>query len=144
MKNHNKFWIIFSLIIVFVIGVTSGFIFENKFSHKSVEKRQIERRPVHFPTMKTMSEELSLTATQQKKIKEIFEKNDESLRILRNQIHKRLFSIRSQLIKEIKVVLNGEQIKKFDAMIEEYSSKKREEELKQRKRHPKKEKGGRK
>lgn len=139
MKNHTKFWIVFTLIIVFVVGVVGGIFLERFILNKKTERDTRSRRHVRFPSLETMAQELDLTAEQQEKIREIFKKNEESFKGLRRQIHESLSSMRTQLKDEIKSVLNEEQDRKFEIMIEKYLSQRRNEQEK-RKKYPKKSK----
>jgi phosphosulfolactate synthase (CoM biosynthesis protein A) len=134
MKNHYRFWIVFSLIIVLAIGVTGGILFERHVLDKKPKKYTKSSRRVHFPTLETMAQELNLTFEQQEKIREIFKNNEESFKKLRSQIHERLSSMRTQLKDEIKSVLNEEQNRKFETMIEKYIAE-RKKEMKKRKKY---------
>ncbi len=129
MKNYNKFWIVFSLIVVFAAGFIGGILFEKHLIDKKVEKRVKRRSSVRFPSLEMMAQELSLTPQQQEQIREIFKNNEERFKNLRKNIDEHLSSIRSQLKNEIKNVLTAEQVVEFEAMIEKYISK--------RKKHPK-------
>jgi len=135
MKNYNKFWIVFSLIVVFAAGFIGGILFEKHLIDKKVEKRVKRRSSVRFPSLEMMAQELSLTPQQQEQIREIFKNNEERFKNLRKNIDDRLSSIRSQLKNEIKNVLNDEQVLKFEAMIEKYISQ-RKKEVEKRKEHP--------
>jgi phosphosulfolactate synthase (CoM biosynthesis protein A) len=137
MKNHYKFWIVFSLIIVFVAGVVGGIFFERCILDKKTEKYTRSRRHVRFPSLENMAQELELTIEQQEKIREIFKKNEESFKKLRSQIHESLSSMRTQLKDEIKAVLNEDQNRKFEAMIEKYLAQ-RKKEMEKRKKHSQK------
>ena len=135
MKNYNKFWIVFSLIVVFAAGFIGGILFEKHLIDKKVEKRVKRRSSVRFPSLEMMAKELSLTPDQEEKIREIFKNNEERFKTLRKNIDERLSSIRSQLKNEIKNVLTDEQVLKFEAMIEKYISQ-RKKEMEKRKKHP--------
>ncbi len=137
MKNHYKFWIAFSLILVFAAGVLGGILFEQNILDKKTKKITRKRAPVRFPSLEMMAEELNLTEDQQEQIREIFNNNEERFKIMRSQIHERFSSIRSQLKSEIKNVLTEEQNIKFEAMIEKYLSQRRKEQ-EERKKHSKK------
>lgn len=137
MKNHYKFWIVFSLIIVFAAGVIGGILFEQNILDKKTKKITRKRAPVRFPSIEMMAEELNLTEDQQKQIREVFNNNEERFKIMRSQIYERFSSIRSQLKSEIKNVLTEEQNIKFEAMIEKYLSQ-RKKEQEERKKHSKK------
>jgi phosphosulfolactate synthase (CoM biosynthesis protein A) len=134
MKNYNKFWIVFSLIVVFAAGFMGGILFEKYLIDKKVEKRVKRRSSVRFPSLEIMAKELSLTPEQQDQIREIFKNNEERFKNLRKNIDERLSSIRTQLKNEIKDVLTDEQVLKFEAMIEKYISQ-RKKEAEKRKKH---------
>jgi hypothetical protein len=134
MKNYNKFWIVFSLIVVFAAGFIGGILFEKHLIDKKVEKKVKRRSSVRFPSLETMAKELSLTSEQEEQIREIFKNNEERFKNLRSDIDERLLSIRSQLKNEIKNVLADEQNFKFEAMIEKYISQ-RKKEMEKRKKH---------
>ncbi len=136
MKNHNKFWIVFSLIVVFAAGFMGGILFEKNLIDKKAEKRVKKGSSVRFPSLEIMAQELSLTSEQEEQIREIFKNNEERFKNLRKNIDDRLSSIRAQLKKEIKNVLSDEQVLKFEAMIEKYISQ-RKKETEKRKKHPK-------
>lgn len=127
MKNHYKIWIIFSLIIVFTAGITGGILLDRYMMNKKPERETRKRTSIHFPTLTTMAEELNLTASQQEQIRSFFENNEESFKNLRGHIRERLTSMRTQLITDIKSVLNAEQSNKFDAMIEKYLTQRKNE-----------------
>jgi phosphosulfolactate synthase (CoM biosynthesis protein A) len=133
MKNHTKLWIVFSLIIVFAVGVVGGIFFERFVLDKKTERYTRSRRHVRFPSLETMAQELDLSAEQQEKIREIFKKNEESFKSLRSQIHESLSRMRTQLKDEIKSVLNEEQNRKFEIMIEKYLSQRINEQEKRKK-----------
>ncbi len=135
MKNYNKFWIVFSLIVVFSAGFIGGILFEKHLIDKKVEKRVKRRSSVRFPSLEMMAKELSLTPEQEEQIRDIFKNNEERFKNLRKNINDRLSSIRSQLKNEIKNVLTDEQVVEFEAMIEKYISQ-RKREMEKRKKHP--------
>jgi len=143
MKNHNKFWIVFSLIVVFAAGFMGGILFEKSLIEKKVEKRTKRRSSVRFPSLEMMAQELSLSPEQQEQIREIFKNNEERFKNLRKNIDERLSSIRAQLKTEIKNVLSDEQKLKFEAMIEKYISQRKKESEKRKKhsRNHRKDKG---
>ena len=136
MKNYNKFWIVFSLIVVFAAGFIGGILFEKHLIDKKVEKRVKRRSSVRFPSLEMMAKELSLTPEQEEQIREIFKNNEERFKNLRSSINERLSNIRTQLKNEIKNVLADEQVLKFEAMIEKYISQ-RKKETEKRKKYPK-------
>lgn len=143
MKNKYKFWIILSLIIVFLAGITGG-ICINKYhilkKPKWLQSDKTKRTTTHFPSLEIMARELNLTPEQQEQIREIFKSNEERLKNLRIHLREELTKIRSQLKNEIEIVLDIDQKKKFEAMIEKYVSQRKKETEKREKYH-KKDKG---
>jgi hypothetical protein len=137
MKNHYKFWIAFSLIIVFAAGIAGGILLDEYVISKKPERGKKKRSAVHFPTLDMMAQELSLTSEQQEQIREIFKNNEERFKILMKQIDERFKTIRTQLKDEIKSVLNDQQKIKFEAMIEKYVSQRKKEMEERRRRPPK-------
>jgi len=151
MKNHYKFWIVLSFLVVFAAGIFSGVIIEKQFLSKKSEntfrKHPIkERQRIHFPTLDDMAKELELTSQQQEKIQEIFDNNEERLKTLSQEVRKQFISMRAQFMQEIKSVLDPDQTVRFDAMIEKYLSQRKEqiERRKNRSNNPQNEKGERK
>ncbi|MGD2245948.1 MAG: hypothetical protein PVI11_05305 [Candidatus Aminicenantes bacterium] len=127
MKNHYKFWIALSLIVIFAAGVLGGMLLEKNLTHKKFEKRDKRRSSVRFPSMEDMAVELNLIPEQQEKIKEVFRNNEERFKTLRKDINVRLKNMRSQLKEEINSILTEEQAQKFDAMIKKYISQRKKE-----------------
>jgi Spy/CpxP family protein refolding chaperone len=122
MNAKVKFWIIFSLIAVFVIGGTAGYFGERYLVHKRHEPRpgERDRRGPHFPTVEILAKELSLSQAQQDQIREIFKRNEDRLKTFGEEFHKRLGEMRSQLKNEIDAVLTPEQKTKLEAMINQF------------------------
>jgi len=137
MKNHTKFWIVLSLIIVFCAGLTGGILLNRNILGKKTEKVPDRRESARFPTLEIMAEELNLSKQQKERIREIFKNNEERLKILRSQIHEQFSAIRSELKEEIDSVLAEEQQVKFEAMIDKYLSQ-RKKQMEERKKHSEK------
>ena len=125
MKNGNKFWIIFSFIIVFAAGIAAGIFLENNFLDKNTRRSEGRRSPVRFPTLDMMAEELGLTAEQQEQLREIFKNNEERLKAYRSEIHDHYKVLRGQLKEEMDNVFTVEQKAKLEAMIEKYRSERK-------------------
>ena len=138
MKNPHKFWIIFSIIILYTVGKLTGVLLEKYFFEKKLKKGI-----PYAPTLEKMAQDLSLTELQTTKIRDIFQKNDIQFKAFARQIRKKLAKIRTQLKEEIKAVLDEEQGKKFDLLIEEHVAKIKKIHEKRRKDHEtmRKEKG---
>lgn len=146
MKNNYKFWIILSLVIVFLAGIMGGILFERHIIDKKPSRRARRASPVRFPTLEMMAQELNLTSDQQEQIREIFKNNEGKIKKLRKDVNEHFSSMRAQLKTEIYDVLSEEQKLKFEAMIKKYISQ-RKEASEKRKKHPtkrRKDKGGKK
>jgi Spy/CpxP family protein refolding chaperone len=141
MKNHYKFWIILSLILVFVAGFIGGIFIDKLFIQKGLEKAG--GPPPPHRSIEMMAKELNLSSEQQEKIREIFKNNEVRLKSLRKDFFDHLSEIRTRLKNEIKNVLTEEQGKKFEAMIEKFESQmKKEQERRHPERHEKQNKKG--
>jgi hypothetical protein len=133
MTNNYKAWIILSLVIVFIAGGVCGVLFQEHILDKRGKDPRGRRRGPPFPTLEIMAEELSLTSTQQDKIKGLFNSNEERFHTLRKEIHENLSNIRSRMIAEVKSTLDEDQNKKFEAMIKRYEARIRKEHEERRK-----------
>jgi len=139
MKNNYKFWIILSLVIVFLAGIMGGILFERYVIDKKPARRSRRASPVRFPTLEMMAQELNLSSEQQEQIREIFKNNEVRIKTVRKDVNKRFLSMRTQIRSEIIDVLNEEQKLKFEDMINKYISQ-RKETLERRKKHSSKRK----
>jgi hypothetical protein len=129
MKNHYKFWIVLSFLVVFAAGLVSGVILEKniinpKPTRSSHDARRGER--VHFPTVIELEETLGLSAEQQDLMRAVFQQNEERLKQVRKDIYAEYRTLRDQFLEDIKAVLDPEQIKQFDAILEEYLTQRHE------------------
>ena len=138
MRNIHKFWIVFSVIILFAVGTVTGILLE-----KYIYEKKAKKRIKHTHTLEKMAKDLSLTETQMEKIRNIFKKKDTRIKAFGREIREKLATMRTQLKEEIKAVLDEKQGKKFDSLIEKHVAKMKKEREKRRKNHKKirKEKG---
>jgi hypothetical protein len=135
MKNNYKFWIILSLVIVFLAGLMGGILIDRYVIDKKPTRRTRRKIPVRFPTLEMMAQELSLSSEQQEQIRDIFKNNEEKIKTVRKDMNERFLSMRTQLRSEIFDVLNEEQKLKFEDMINKYISQ-RKKDSERRKKHP--------
>lgn len=130
MKNHYKFWIVLSFLLIFTAGVFSGVLLDKHVLNKKTtrpDRRDSSRRPTRFPTFQAMAAELQLSSEQKTQFQEIFNSNEERLHTMGQEIHKRSRDMRIQFLQELKSVLDAEQTKKFDAMIDKYLDQRKAE-----------------
>jgi len=130
MKNHYKFWIVLSFLVVFAAGLVSGVILEKnilnpKPQRPSRDGRRSER--VHFPTVNELEEALGLSTEQQDRMQEVFQQGEERLKQVRESINDQFRSLQSRFLEEIKAVLDPEQIEQFEAILEEYRAQRHAE-----------------
>jgi len=127
MNAKIKFWIVFSLIAVFIIGGAAGYFGERYLVHKRHEPKpgERDRRGPHFPTVEILAKELNLSQAQQDQVREIFKRNEDRLKAFGEEFHKRLGEMRSRIKNEIDAVLTPEQKQKLEAMINEYIGKRK-------------------
>jgi hypothetical protein len=139
MKNHYKFWIVLSFLVVFAAGLVSGVILEKnilnpKPNRPSRDARRGDR--AHFPTINELEEVLKLSTDQQDLMRAVFQQNEERLKQVRKDIYAEYRTLRDQFLEDIKAVLDPEQIKQFDAILEEYLTQRHEEAERRQQRSP--------
>ena len=139
MKNHYKFWIVLSFLVVFAAGLVSGVILEKnilnpKPQRPSRDGRRGER--VHFPTVNELEEALGLSADQQDQIRAVFQQGEERIKKVRGDLGDQYRSLQIRFLEEIKAVLDPEQVKQFEAILEEYRTQRHAETERRRERSP--------
>jgi hypothetical protein len=139
MKNHYKFWIVLSFLVVFAAGLVSGVILEkNILSPKPDRSSRDGRRSarVHFPTVNELEEALGLSAEQQDRMQVVFQQGEERLKNVREDINIQFRSLQIRFLEEIKAVLDPEQVEQFEAILEEYRAQRHAEAERRQKRAP--------
>jgi hypothetical protein len=128
MNGKYKVWIVFSLIAVFILGITTGYFSERYLIHKRFEQMdgREDRRPHHPPTIEALAKALNLDQGQQDRIREAFRMNEERLKAFGEEYHKQLNGIRAQLKTEIDAILTPEQKQKMEALIRESNAKRKD------------------
>lgn len=135
MNKGMKLWIALSAMAVFIAGLAGGVLLDRTLLQKKHRRSPIKRTSVHFPTLEIMAEEMGLSQEQQDSIRQIFRDSEENLKLYRKQINVRFDDMRKKLMVDIKSILDEEQVKKFDAMIEKYREA-RKKEYEQRRKKP--------
>jgi Spy/CpxP family protein refolding chaperone len=118
MMKKYTLWIILSLAVVFALGIAAGVFGQRYITHKG-PGRPAPRQ--HAPSLDAFAKELGLTADQQSRIRDIFKKNEERMKLLWGEEHKRLDEVRAQLKADIDTVLTPEQKVLFEAMIRKHN-----------------------
>lgn len=129
MKNHYRFWIVLSFLVVFAAGIVGGVILEQNILHPKPQRpdRDGHRARVHFPTVNEMEEALGLSPEQQDRMRAVFQQNEERIRKVREDMFKEFGSLRDLFLQEIRGMLDPEQSQQFDAILEEYRAQRQAE-----------------
>jgi Spy/CpxP family protein refolding chaperone len=134
MKNRGLFWMIAAIVVVFLAGAVSG-VFLNR--HGLLRHHDSERRGgPPFPSLEMLARDLSLTAEQQGKIRNIFRDNEQRFAELRTAMHDQLEQFRVHIKNEIESVLTPDQLKKFEAIIQKHVEQRQKENDARRKNTP--------
>ena len=135
MNKGARLWIVLSIIAVFIAGLGGGILLDRTLLHKESKRSTRSKSSVRFPTLEIMAEELGLSQEQQDGIRQIFRDSEEELKAYNKQIQGRFREMRHNLQQKIKNLLDDEQIKKYEAMIENYREA-RKKEYEQRRKKP--------
>ena len=135
MNKSARLWIVLSIIAVFIAGFAGGMLLDKTLLQKKSRHLPTKRSSVHFPTLEIMAKEMGLSQEQQDRIRQIFRDSEEELKLYRKQMQVRFDDIRKKLLEDIKGILDDEQVKQFDAMIEKYRAA-RKKEYEQRRKRP--------
>ena len=115
----NRFKLVTGIVLIFTLGVFSGVLGTNMYFKYRIEQfREAGPTVQKELLMKRLTRRLDLTPQQQKKISVIFDEMRENLTALRRKHLPELEEIRARSHTRIKAVLNADQQKKFDEMIE--------------------------
>jgi uncharacterized protein YneF (UPF0154 family) len=134
MNKGARLWIALSIIAVFLAGLAGGILLDKTLLQKKPRRPTKQRSTLHFPTLEIMAEEMGLSQEQQDRIRQIFRDSEEGLKLYRKQIQVRFDGMRKKLLEDIKSILDDQQVKRFDAMIEKYrAARKREYEQRRKK-----------
>lgn len=139
MKNNYKFWIVLSFLVVFAAGLVSGVILENNILNPKPDRPSRDGRRgegVHFPTVNELEEALGLSAEQQDQIRAVFQQGEERIKKVREDIGDQYRSLQIRFLEEIKAVLDPEQVKQFEAILEEYKAQRHAEAERRQQRSP--------
>jgi hypothetical protein len=117
MKNHYKFWIALSFLVVFAAGIVGGVILEQNILNPKPKRhdRDGRRERVHFPTVNELEEALGLSAEQQDRMRAVFQQGEERIKKVRADMFKEFGSLRDLFLQEIRDVLDPEQTERFNA-----------------------------
>jgi Spy/CpxP family protein refolding chaperone len=116
MIKKYKLWVVLTLVLVFGLGAAAGIFGERYLMHRREHRPSQPRTP--YVLLDRVAKALSLTADQQDKLREIFKRNDERLKLLDTEIHGRLREIWTQLKSEVDAILTPEQRTKLEDMIQ--------------------------
>ena len=121
MIKKYRIWVALTLLAVFALGAAAGVFGERYLMHRPSRRPSQPHTP--FPLLEPVAKALALTAEQQDKLREIFKRSDERMKVLDTEIHARLREIRAQLKNEVDGVLTPEQRTKLEELIQKEMSK---------------------
>lgn len=131
MKNHYKFWIVLSFLVVFAAGLFSGMLLDRYVldgKATTTQKSRRDRRPrPRFPTVDDMAEELALTESQREDLRNVFNEGEQRIQGLHKEVRDMYGTLRTRFLDEIRNILTGEQGQRFDAMLERFAAQHRED-----------------
>ena len=121
MIKKYRIWVALTLLAVFALGAAAGVLGERYIMHRPYRRTAQPHTP--FPLLGPVAKALALTAEQQDKLREIFKRSDERMKMLDTEIHARLRDVRAQLKSEVDAVLTPEQRAKLEELIQKERSK---------------------
>lgn len=122
----NRLKLVTGIVLIFTLGVFSGVLGANMYFKYRIERfRDAGPQARKELLMKRLTRRLDLTPQQEKKISVIFAEMRENLSALRTKHLPELEEIRARSRTRIKAILNADQQKKFDEMIERLKQRRR-------------------
>ena len=125
MKTKYKVIAALLMLVVFGLGVAAGILGERYVVHKK-DRRPSAGRP-HSPSPEAWAKELGLTEDQQARIREIFKRNEERMKVYRTEGLAKLDEVRKKLKEELDAVFTPEQRKKMEEMIRQHAERRKRE-----------------
>jgi Spy/CpxP family protein refolding chaperone len=115
------------IVLIFALGVLTGILGTDMYYKCRIERfREAGPSARKELLVKKLTRRLDLTPQQQEKIAEIFVEMREDLSALRAKHRPELDAIRARSHARIKAILNADQQKKFDEMIERFKQRRRD------------------
>ena len=125
MKTKYKILVALTLLVVFGLGVAAGILGERYVVHKRYRRASSDR--THVPSLDAWAKELGLSEDQQVKIREIFKRNEERMKLYRTEGLAKLSEVRKKLKEELDAVFTPEQRKKMEEMIRQHAERRKRE-----------------
>jgi hypothetical protein len=123
----NRLKAITGIALIFALGVLTGVLGADMYYKYRIERfREAEPSARREMLMKKMTRRLDLTPLQQEKVAEIFAEMREDLSALRTRHRPEIEEIRARSHARIKAILNADQQKNFDEMIERLKQRRRD------------------
>ena len=133
----NRLKAITGIVLIFALGVLTGVLGADMYYKYRIERfRDAGPSARKELLMKKLTRRLDLTPQQQEKVTEIFAEMREDLSALRTKHRPEIEEIRARSHTRIKAILNVEQQKKFDEMIERFKQRRHDREASRRDHEP--------
>jgi Spy/CpxP family protein refolding chaperone len=121
------------IVLIFALGVLSGVLGADMYYKNRIERFREAGPPARREMlMERLTRRLDLTPQQQEKVAAVFQEMREDLFALRARHEPELDEIRARSNARIKAVLNADQQKRFDEMIERLKQRRRDREAARR------------
>jgi Spy/CpxP family protein refolding chaperone len=114
-KGTLKVWLV--LVAVFVLGSVTGAALTGLYRSRASGERNGRDRGKHEQRFEKMRQELSLTDQQAADVRAILDQTRTEYRTLREELRPRFEEPRMKARTKIRALLNGDQQKKFDALV---------------------------
>jgi len=123
----NRVKAITGIVLIFALGALTGVLGADMYYKYRIERfREAGPSVRRELLMKKLTRRLDLTPQQQEKVAEIFAEMREDLSALRTKHRPEIEEIRARSHTRIKAVLDADQQKKFDEMIEQFKQRRRD------------------
>ena len=125
-KTTLKIWLV--LVAVFVLGSITGAALTGLYRSRASNGREGRERGKHEQRFEKMRQELNLTDQQATDVRTILDQTKNEYRTLREELRPRFEEPRLRARTKIRALLNGEQQKKFDALVAQQDAEHKAEE----------------
>ena len=121
-----KIWLV--LVAVFVLGTITGAALTGLYRSRASAGREGRERGKHEQRFEKMRQDLNLTDQQAADVRTILDQTRNDYRALREELRPRFEEPRLRARTKIRALLNGEQQKKFDALVAQQDAEHKAEE----------------
>jgi Spy/CpxP family protein refolding chaperone len=125
-RTTLKIWLV--LVAVFLLGSVTGAALTGLYHSRASTGRNGRDRGKHEQRFEKMRQDLNLTDQQANDVRTILDQTRNEYRVLREELRPRFEEPRLRARTKIRALLNGEQQKKFDALVAQQDAEHKAEE----------------